>query len=150
MSCTHISNIHSQILSWLMIKMNNIVSLPVLFQHFAFEADKLYLCCCYFKWSFKKLSTISRRHESQNLLSMFLGKSMPQNHEKKYAWLFGYSHLLFQIFMLETWLILNCLLKCILNAKPVREWKESGALPTLLTSTSKNLITSKNEESDYR
>ena len=38
-----------------MIKMNNIVNPPVLFQHFDFEADKLSFCCCYFKWSIKKI-----------------------------------------------------------------------------------------------
>lgn len=49
-ACSDILKIHAQILSRIMIKMNNVVSYTALFQHFAVEADELSLCCCYFKW----------------------------------------------------------------------------------------------------
>ena len=50
-ACSDILKIHAQILSRIMIKMNN-VNYTALFQHFAVEADELSLCCCYFKWFF--------------------------------------------------------------------------------------------------
>lgn len=68
----HTSDIHSQILSRTMIKINNIVNLPVLLQHFPFEKDKLSLCYCYFNWSFKKKKNLYNfMHKGQKPVQPF-------------------------------------------------------------------------------